>query len=1033
MLLAALPLAAVGAGTAVPSPIFDLDLSGYNASSTDSAKGIKDKASDTVTETFTVPANVSITDATIGTKTVKAMNVSSSSLGIDVKDSGVDTAASGTSMTVESWMKVDASGGHALLYSTPSNAHNWQIMLDKVDANNKNVTFVTKLHNNDSYKTSEVTAEGSGGSWAHYVFTRAYTESGCTQKLFVNGVLQKEYTSAVTSPQTVTSGIMYLGGGSYAGGGIAMNGSIASFKVYSEALSAEQVRAAYDKETAEDSGSGDPSGSTDPDEPVSSDLVFGLDLSAGTVKNSVTGTNAGITVGSGTQIITVTGTETKALDIGSAGVSVADSAVKQAAASSYTAEWWAKSDAAALGGWMASFRNDSGKYGFKTCPDGSAKWLTEQDNTGNVATRVNIPYTDYSDWTHFAIAESCDSTTGSRTVTVYVNGTAAGTRTYTITPYTDYTLHIGQAYAGMAVYPGLITSFKVYNKALDAAAVQKNYNDTKGDFVSKAVDFSSVSPAGGTAQASAASLEPLAGSFTLNFDNTVSSSAESLAAITLEKITDEGRKPVKVSAAASDKKVTVAYGTLDELSDYVLTIGADFASSWDVKLGKSYSFYYKTTAMPDMTFLDVDFSADQYVVGEKPTGDDGLTYMSTGVTGSKDNFKIQTVGGKKCLTYSVSKTDVAASSQLLYEFDKNVSGRSMVFELGIRGYVDGSDKEFGLSAREVMRVNGNNQVTVMDMGRDNSKNLISQGGSVSGSFASTPGSDGFNKLKIVIQQDASGYYLFDVYDQNGTGYSRLVPADNLKLSYIKKVMFAHIYPLDNTKYGQEGIAISYVKGYYAEHPRLDSVNSDFKAEDGTLKLFFNKEMDAAAMAKGVYTLKDSEKNAIALSFSSYDSAQKCVTLTLSDHLSAGGSYTITADGVLDKDGIPVAAADALSFTVPAGAAAASQTGAAAGGSELTSLSQLSGSAAAISFSYTPQSGAGENLIVFSQHFDKDGYLKKLSRETITLQTSDIGRAKSHTLDSATYAEGDYVMFYIWRQGADGKYQPVLTAPYKLTY
>lgn len=233
--------------------LFDLDLSGYDATSTDDAKGIKDRTKDLIDETIKLAGNATVTNIS-ETSTVKALNVTGTALrkngGIDATDTGVDAAALGKVMTVESWIKVDGDGGHVLLYRDNS-GNNWQLMVGNVDpTETKNVTFQMKLHDNQNTMKS-YSAKGVYGSWAHYVFTREYTDAGCVQKLYVNGVLTDSQTdSTATVPEKFTSGTMYIGGGSWANAEISMTGSIATFKVYNKVLTEAEAKEKYTKEAS---------------------------------------------------------------------------------------------------------------------------------------------------------------------------------------------------------------------------------------------------------------------------------------------------------------------------------------------------------------------------------------------------------------------------------------------------------------------------------------------------------------------------------------------------------------------------------------------------------------------------------------------------------------------------------------------------------------------------------------------------------------------------------------------------------------
>ena len=780
--------------------VFDLDLSGYNASSSDSAKGIVDKTADVETETLKTTAKTTVKTLNFGEDDVSVLEG-----GLDVNDAGVDAAASGKTMTIEYWMKAKG-GSHYLLYTKGSSGnHNWQIMSDAATTSEKtgNIGFIDRLHANTSYQTNHLT-EGTYEKWAHYVFLREYTEAGCVQTLYVNGVKVNEATiSAVTAPQNVSGYTMHIGGGSYASNAVQMNGSIATFRVYNKILSADEIKATYDAE--------------------------------------------------------------------------------------------------------------------------------------------------------------------------------------------------------------------------------------KLKFVNTAINLESVSPEGGT-EDEPVSLAPTSGSFTMTFDNDVDD--KSLGAISFAKI--GGNKVdcnISVSST-SGKVVNVSYGALDELSDYVLTIGADLSSAYGKKLGTSTSYYYKTTKKPSPIFLDIDFEDETYVVGEKPSGDDGLTYISSGVEGNTDNFLVREKNGDKYLTYTVSQKEKAASSQLLYKMTEATNGRSLVFELGIRGYVEGSEAKFGTCARDVMRVynKSGTELKLLQASRVTSSNSITTMGNVA---VTKPDANGFHNLKIVITKDeTNSYYIYDVYDNASSSlqYTRIIPTE--QLTDITKVMFAHVYPTDPSQYENEGVAISYVKGYFIEQPRLADTNIEELTWDAqNIKIYFDKEMKKESLEKGTYILEDSHGNDdIKLSYSSYNSTDKCVTLAFSDYLISGERYTVKTRDVVDSTGILVALSDIIQFTAPTKALTPSIDGISNDGTSIGSLEELGDESVSLkaTFSLTNNTDTQRNALVFAQHFDSAGYLKKVDTIPAVVESATSDKPITLTLTERAYTVGDYLMFYVW-DVTGGDFVPALSVPFRLEY
>ena len=86
----------------------------------------------------------------------------------------------------------------------------------------------------------------------------------------------------------------------------------------------------------------------------------------------------------------------------------------------------------------------------------------------------------------------------------------------------------------------------------------------------------------------------------------------------------------------------------------------------------------------------------------------------------------------------------------------------------------------------------------------------------------------------------------------------------------------------------------------------------------------------------------------------------------------------------------------------------------------------------ISYTMSNNSGAERKVIVFAQHCDKDGYIKKVDAEIVNVPNDAINKPYTFSFVESTYKQDDYVKLYIW-DVTDGKYKTVLTEPGKLLY
>ena len=854
------------------SLIFDLDLSGYDNASLDKAKGIKDSASDSVTEDLTLHSGA-VVETFLAGSAIKALKLKRTTQGgIKALDSGVDAAASSNAMTVETWMKIDnstqnAGMGHALLYTTESNAHNWQIIPSVTTDSNTKITSLTvtdKIHNSVKADHKNVTFD----QWAHYVFTREYnnTAETCTLTLYVNGVQADRQTLAnVSAPQTVSGGIMHIGGGMFNNSAnYAIDGSIAKFKIYSSAMTQAQALAKYNAE-----------------------------------KDSYVSHLIGIE-----SVSPAGGTEEEPVEIS-----------------------------------LESGQIEINFNNFVKPEDLSKITFTKADNSP--ANNVNIDF---------------EENNTKKVIVSYGEQEEL----------TKFVLKIDSSLSSTYNKP-LGTTYTYYYKTPERVPPE----------------ILSVTPEGGASQGGATPISPISGTITIEMDSPIKKTT--LSDITFEKASGGNAGFVDVDFAAnSDKKIEVTYSQLEELTDYILTIGSNLSSTYNKPLGEEKIYYYRTTEKPSLTFLDIDFESDEYVVGEKPRGDDGLLYWSTSgvLNNSTDNFLIRQAGnGDKYMTFDVSASNV--SSQLLYDLPEVLNGRSVAFEIGVRGYTKNSNSSFGSGSRDTLQISGvkddgTSALALFSINSSTSTNSLSSTDKTGTTFTVKPAEDGFNHIKVIISRDEDGYYLYDVYDKaNSTdGYVRIKPKSPYAHKQISRIRFGSMWPTSADQLNRDGVAISYIKGYYVEHPRMIASSSDeINSATKSVKLYFDKEMDEESVKNGTYTLTDTfGKSDISVSVASYNAAENYVTLAFSDYLIPGVDYTLKAQGVSDTNGIPLAATDSMQLSVSEAEASGDIVSFADDGSHaITGLRDLGTEPAEINISYTMSntSEVDRKIIVFAQHFDKD--------------------------------------------------------------
>lgn len=103
-----------------------------------------------------------------------------------------------------------------------------------------------------------------------------------------------------------------------------------------------------------------------------------------------------------------------------------------------------------------------------------------QLSKGNSGTLTGITYTT-GKWYHVVYVGQ-NLTANSLTVSLYINGSLQYSGTDTSINTTDSTLKLGTNNAGTLAFNGRISQARVYNKALSADEIKKNYDGLKSKF-----------------------------------------------------------------------------------------------------------------------------------------------------------------------------------------------------------------------------------------------------------------------------------------------------------------------------------------------------------------------------------------------------------------------------------------------------------------------------------------------------------------------------------------------------------------------
>jgi len=317
----------------------------------------------------------------------------------------------------------------------------------------------------------------SPNKWYHVVVTYDGSQVVSGVKIYINGVSStvsqfgSNTLNASIKPPTASWRI----GDDYTNDWF--NGSMDDLRIYSRALSATEVSQLYNLGTASHINTTEvgPAG-------LNSGLVGwwtfdGKDMSAGKALDKSGNGNTGALTNISTSTFYVQGKIGQAFKFDGVDDSVdfgSPSALNLSGAMTISA--WIKPSSVAVGAatifgsydgsqnieYAFEFNRTAGRLGFIQ-GNGSFN-LTRKNNTNLVANR----------WYHVAIVRTGSS--GSWTLTFYLNGVSDGAPTETLNPGTLQTVSIGSLGDVSEYFPGTIDNVRVYSRALSATEIAKLYN-----------------------------------------------------------------------------------------------------------------------------------------------------------------------------------------------------------------------------------------------------------------------------------------------------------------------------------------------------------------------------------------------------------------------------------------------------------------------------------------------------------------------------------------------------------------------------
>jgi len=404
--------------------------------------------------------------------------------------------------------------------------------------------------------------------------------------------------------------------------------------------------------------------------------------------------------------------------------------------------------------------------------------------------------------------------------------------------------------------------------------------------------------------------------------------------------------------------------------------------------------------------IDEDFSGSEYVVGQAPPTNKGLTYWSSGTENDSSDFKVlQTEKGDKYIA-GVSNT-VSKSSQVVYDFNPDITKGPICLEMTVKGYEPNSTGQ-GTGARELFRFYANN--TYKQFG------TLAPAASLSGTTCKIS-DDGFYHLKLILSKDASDNYLIDIYPTPGSNsFVRVDSTTYMAMKSVQKIMLAHIYPQKDSELGTTGFAISKFKAYYLDIPELEGDTSiDNLAEgDKTFDVKFSTDMDLTSLKEAEYVLTEQgTEKTVPVSFKAYNGETKTLTIQLDAGLLPDTTYTLTAKGITSAGGM---AFDGENVMTVARAKSANLPTAA-------TITAPSVGAESVSASVTLPGGATTTYVFMV--FDATGRVKGAMMGEISSASNTI---TVELPSGSTIKAGDTAKLIFWEKTGETGFVPVTMKP-----
>ena len=789
-------------------------------------------------------------------------------------------------------------------------------------------------------------------------------------------------------------------------------------------------------------------------------LVFEMDLSEYTnetpiVKNAVTGSAEGITLRNPdgnemAQAIPMAALdslngETKYLDFSTVAndaftnygyINVgAEAAAPMMNQDAMTIEFWTNKyaktngrfDGAGAGGRLFTIGVENDPYQVESeiylMDDGNARadfWNRFASREGGLGQFCTAPYdvkNNVNTWSHWVLEREWDAQNNTWSFKTYINGQLA--KAYNLNDCTaneDGTVMtggvkfdetgfgltiggMGVTWGSKNVYGGAISSFKVYNKVLDEAAIQQKYEDSTGSFVKLADTMNLVSPSADF------DVMPFGGEIDITFDNYIDPATIDGNIMLL----DSTGAPVVCNISLSEKYSKTAvlkYGSLREGEQYQLVISSGLTSMNGIAApDKSFTLTVGTNTLAELDLTNATVGEPFDMTGSP------FVFMSSGELNNTNDIVVKERNGVKYLEIKSSAGN-EQDSYIKYQFGGSTT-MDFTMEVKLKTSMSTGVRARGLRVWGEGFTNGYDHII-------NFPNTTSFSGN--GFSTSSADAAGFSHLKFVfvMNPDTGKYQVQVTSDTDNNVNASFEYATNV--SEIAILQYASA-AMDST------IEVAQYKIYRNPTPEVLHTNfSELNEDNGMLEITFSDDMDPAGFGPSSIKLINNETGERVLTECyGYDANTRMATVDVYEYLDYGQDYRLEFSGIKTLTGFSVKPDTNLYTYKNSDLHIASNAFLNENGEEITTLTGASAVTAQVALENSTE--FDKTAKVFAVVTGQDGAIKTAVMDEFMV--TPYGATVELPITNYAPQAGDTLKLYVW-DVVDAEQRAIMRAPIEIT-